>query len=153
VADTAGFSVRGWRRYAALTFIAVWLAIQVTVPLVQKLGGDPFAPRYRYARYSWAMFSRPVPHFEVSIFRTRGAGDREPVPGIDRYVRGYRSPAPMPMIAIYSSDAEVLDRFTRLVTTLARDRHDGYAYVALIRWTANHPGGADSMEIRADAAP
>jgi hypothetical protein len=153
VVDTAGSRVQGWRRYAALAFIGAWLGVQLAVPLVQKLGVDPFAPRYRYARYSWAMFSRPVPRFEVSIFRTRGAGEREPVPGIERYVRGYRSPAPMPMIAIYSSDEEVLDRFTRLVSTLARERHDGYAYVASIRWTAKHSGASDSVEIRADAAP
>jgi hypothetical protein len=102
VTDTAGSGVRGWRRYAALTFITVWLAVQVTVPLVQKLGLDPFAPRYRYARYSWAMFSRPVPRFEVSIFRTRGVGDREPVPGIDRYVRGYRSTHPTRKCSIAS---------------------------------------------------
>jgi hypothetical protein len=153
VDTAANSSVQGWRRYAAVAFISVWLCVQLVVPLTQKLGVDPFALRYRYARYSWAMFSRPVPRFEVSIFRMRAGGDREPVPGIERYVRGYRSPAPMPMIAIYSSDAEVLDRFTRLVTTLARERHDGYAYVASIRWTANHPGGSKSVEIRADATP
>jgi hypothetical protein len=135
----------------ALTFISVWLSIQVVVPLVQKLGFDASGLRYRYARYSWAMFSRPVPRYEVSIFRTRGAGDREPIPGIERYVRGYRSPDPMPMTSIYSSDDEVLDRFTRLVTALARERRDGYAYVASIRWTANHPGVSVPVEVRSDA--
>lgn len=151
--NSSGSGLQGWRRYAAAAFIGVWLSIQIGAPLAQKFGFDPLGLRYRYARYSWAMFSRPVPRYEVSLFRTRGAGAREPIPGIERFVRGYRSPAPMPMVAIYSSEDEVLERFTRLVTAMARERRDGYAYVASIRWTANHAGAAGPVDVRADATP
>jgi hypothetical protein len=131
----------------------MWLAVQIAVPFVQKFDLEGPGLSYRYARYSWAMYSRLVPRYEVSLFRTRGAGDREPIPDIGRYVRGYRSPEPMPMMARYTSESEVLDRFTRLVTAIARERRDGYTYVASIRWTANRPGVSDLAELRADAVP
>jgi hypothetical protein len=99
------------------------------------------------------MFSRLVPRYEVSLFRKRGEGDGEPIPDIERYVYGFRSPEPMSMLAIYSSEAEVLDRFTRLVAAIARERRDGYTYVAAIRWTAHRPGHSDYVELRADATP
>jgi hypothetical protein len=149
---TASVAGRG-RRRLTVTFIVVWFAIQITVPFVQKF--DLEGPRlsYRYARYSWAMFSRLVPRYEVSLFRTRRPGEREAIPDIGRYVHGYRSPEPMPMRAIYSSESEVLDRFARLVTSIARERRDGYTYVASIRWTANRPGVSDLAELRVDAVP
>ena len=143
----------GWRRYGTAAFIVVWISVQVVVPLVEKFDLRGPGVRYRYARYSWAMFSRLVPRYEVSLFRTRGVGDREAIPEIAHYVRGYRSPDPMPMIAIYSSEDEVLDRFTRLVRAIARERRDGYTYVASIRWTAHRPGLSDGAELMARAEP
>jgi hypothetical protein len=144
--------ISGRRRYATGAFIALWLAMQITVPLIQKFELPTL--QYRYARYSWAMFSRLSLRYEVSLFRTRGGGDREAIPDIGRYVRGYHSPAPMPMIAVYSSEDEVHDRFARLVTAIARERRDGYSYVASIRWTAHHRAGVpDQAEFRANAVP
>ncbi len=141
----------GWRRHAAGAFIVVWLAVQIAVPVAQKLDlGAPGSP-YRYARYSWAMFSRLVPRYEVRLYRTRAGGAPEAIPDMDRWVHGYRSPEPMRMSAIYTSEGEVLDRFSGLVRAIARERGDGYTYVAAIRWTANRPSGADSVEVRADA--
>jgi hypothetical protein len=130
----------------------VWLAIQVVVPFVQKF--ELPSLRYRWARFSWAMFSRLGPRYEVSLYRTRGAGPPEPVPAIDGDVRGYRSPGPMRMIALYWSEHEVHDRFSRLVTHLARERRDGYTYVASIRWTAYKSSEVpERVEFRADAKP
>lgn len=145
-------SLTGWRRHATVAFIVLWLAVQIAVPLAQKLDlGAPGSP-YRYTRYSWAMFSRLVPRYEVRLYRTREGGGLEPIPDIDHWVRGYRSPEPMAMSAIYTSEGEVLDRFSGLVTAIARERRDGYTYVAAIRWTANRPLGAATVEVRADAA-
>lgn len=144
-------ALTGWRRHAAIAFITLWLGLQVGVPLAQKLDADTPSAPYRYARYSWAMFSRLVPRYEVSLYRLRPGGGPEPIPEIDRWVRGYRSPEPMPMRALYVSDGEVLDRFGGLVTAIARERRDGYVYVASIRWTANHPQGPTTQELRADA--
>ncbi|HKZ05962.1 MAG TPA: hypothetical protein VJU81_10870 [Methylomirabilota bacterium] len=145
-------ALRGWRRHAAIAFITLWLGVQIGVPLAQKLDVEtPFAP-YRYARYSWAMFSRLVPRYEVSLYRLRPHGAPEPIPEIDHWVRGYRSPEPMPMRALYVSEGEVLDRFGGLVAAIARERRDGYTYVASIRWTANRPQGLTTQELRADAA-
>jgi hypothetical protein len=145
--------VNGLRRFAIVAFIVIWLGVQVTVPLIQKFELDRPGLPYRYTRYSWAMFSRLVPRYEVSLYRTRGTGDREPIPGIGRHVRGYRSPDPMPMLAIYTSEAEVLGRYRGLLEAIARERRDGYTYVAAIRWTAHPPGTADRAELRVDATP
>lgn len=139
-----------WRPYATTAFIVAWLSLQIVVPLVQKFELPTF--RYRWARFSWAMFSRLVPRYEVSLFRTQGTGDPEPIPDIGRYVSGYRSPDPMPRIASYVSEDEVHDRFSRLVTYLARERRDGYTYVASIRWTAYQAAGVPGrVEFRAEA--
>jgi hypothetical protein len=138
-----------WRRAATGTFIVAWLAVQIVVPFVQKF--ELPSLRYRYARYSWAMFSRLGPRYEVSVFRVRGTGEPEPIPDIDRVVRGYRSPDPMSMIATYWSEDEVHDRFSRLVAHLARERRDGYTYVASIRWIRYHADGVPGVvEFRAD---
>jgi hypothetical protein len=153
VADATVSGAGRWRRHLTVTFIVVWFAVQIAVPFVQKFDLEQAGLSYRYTRYSWAMFSRLVPRYEVTLFRTRGAGDREPIPDVGRYVRGYRSLDPMPMMAIYTSESEVLDRFARLVTAIAQERRDGYSYVASIRWTANRPGVSDHAELRADALP
>jgi hypothetical protein len=142
----------GWRRRAAVAFIALWLSVQVLVPLLQKFGPPDF--QYRWARYSWGMFSVIGSTYEVRLFRTRGDGGAEPVPEVGRYVRGYRSPDPMRLRTVYWSEAEVLDRFSRLLSFIARDRHDGYTYVASIQWTRVSPGDRSAhTEIRVHAAP
>lgn len=142
----------GWRRLGATVFIALWLSVQILIPLWQKLGPPDF--RYRWARYSWGMFSLIGSRYEVRLFRTGGGGETEPIPEVGRYVRGYRSPDPMRMRTVYWSEAEVLDRFSRLVSFIARDRHDGYTYVASIQWTRVSPGDQPAhTEIRVHAAP
>ena len=152
VMDRGHSEVSEWRRYATTAFIVLWLGIQIVVPLLQKFELPTF--RYRWARYSWAMFSRLGPRYEVTLFRTRGAGDPEPVPEIGRYVRGYRSPEPMSMTAAYWSEDEVHDRFSRLVTYLARERRDGYTYVASIHWIRyQRVDVPPRVEFRAKAAP
>jgi hypothetical protein len=142
----------GWRRRGAAAFIVVWLSVQVLVPLLQKFEPPDF--HYRWARYSWGMFSSIGTRYEVRLLRTRGSGGAEPIPEVGRYVRGYRSPEPMRMRAAYWSEAEVLDRFSRLVSFIARDRHDGYTYVASIQWIRG-PRADEPLhtEFRAQAAP
>jgi hypothetical protein len=72
---------------------------------------------------------------------------------MQRYVRGYRSPEPMRMRASYWSENEVLDRLARLVTFIARDRHDGYTYVASIQWLGGQRADLpERSELRAQAA-
>jgi hypothetical protein len=152
IMDPGRSEVSGWRRYATGAFIVLWLGTQIVVPLVQKFELPTF--RYRWARFSWAMFSRLGPRYEVTLFRTRGAGDAEPIPEIGRYVRGYRSPDPMPMMAAYWSEDEVHDRFSRLVTYLASEQRDGYTYVASIHWIRYQgPDVPSRVEFRAHATP
>ena len=142
----------GWRRRAAGAFIVVWLGVQIVVPFMQKFELPTF--RYHWARFSWAMFSRPGPRYEVTLFRIREPAGIEPIPEIGRYVSGYRSPEPMAMVAAYWSEDEVRDRFSRLVTYIARTQHDGFTYVASIRWIRYQRSDVPvRMELRATAAP
>jgi len=142
----------GWRRRGAVAFIALWLSIQVLVPLLQKFEPPDF--HYRWARYSWGMFSLIGSHYQVRLFRMQEGGGAEPIPEVGRYVRGYRSPDPMHMRTVYWSEAEALDRFSRLVSFIARDRRDGYTYVASIQWTRVRPADLPAhSEIRVHAAP
>jgi hypothetical protein len=142
----------GWRRRGAAAFIVLWLSVQVLVPLLKKF--EPPGFHYRWARYTWGMFSSIGPGYEVRLFRTRRSEGVEPIPEIGRYVRGYRSPDPMRMRAAYWSEAEVLDRFSRLVSFIARDRHDGYTYGASIDWTGGRRADLPAhTEIRVHAGP
>jgi hypothetical protein len=129
-ATESGYS--SWRRRAVTAFIVFWLMFQIGVPLVQKFELPGF--HYRWARYSWGMFSRLGARYEIELFRTRNGGTREPIPEMSRYVRGYRSPEPMARYAAYWTEDELLDRLSRLVTFIARERHDGYTYVAAVQW-------------------
>ena len=140
----------GWRRRGAAAFIVLWIGVQVLIPFWQKF--SPPDLRYRWARYSWGMFSQIRPRYEVRVFRTRGGGAEEPIPEIERYVRGYRSPGPMRLAAAYWSEDEVLDRLGRLVAFIARDRRDGYTYVATVRWIQGRRAGLpERSELRAQA--
>jgi hypothetical protein len=152
VPHATGSTLSGWRRHAAAAFILLWLGVQILVPLVQKFELPAF--QYRWARYSWGMFSRLGPRYEVRLFRTRGGGGAEPIPDVARYVRGYRSPQPMAMYAAYWSEDEVLDRFSRLVAYIARERRDGYAYIAAVEWIRYQRADLPvRMELRAESTP
>ena len=141
----------GWRRRSAAAFIILWIGAQLLIPLWQKFPPPDF--RYRWARYSWGMFSQVRPRYEVRLFRTRGGGAAEPIPEVGRYVRGYRSPDPMREAAAYWSEDEVLDRFARLVAFIARERRDGYTYVATVEWISGQRADlSERSELRAQAA-
>ncbi len=142
----------GWRRHAAAAFIVLWLAVQLLVPLVQKFELPGF--HYRWARYSWGMFSRLGPRYEIRLYRTRDGGGAEPIPDVGRYVRDYRSPEAMATYAAYWTEDEVLDRFARLVTHIAGDRRDGYTYVAAVQWIRYQRADLPvRTELRAESAP
>lgn len=141
----------GWRRRGVAAFIVLWIGVQVLLPLWQKFPPPGFG--YRWARYSWGMFSHIGPDYEVRLFRTRGGDPPEPIPEMGRYVRGYRSPGPMRMHGTYWSEDEVLDRLARLVTFIARERRDGYTYVASVEWIKGQRAGLpDRSELRVQAA-
>lgn len=149
--DASPSGLSGWHRRGAATFIVLWIAVQILVPLWQKFPPPDF--HYRWARYSWGMFSSIGPRYEVRLFRTRGTGGEEPIPEMPRYVRGYRSPEPMRMRAIYWSEDEALDRLARLVAFIARDRHDGYTYVASVQWLGGQRADRpERSELRVQAA-
>lgn len=133
-------------------FIALWIAVQVIIPFTQKF--ELPSLRYRYGRFSWAIFSRLVPVYEARLFRVNRAGQQEAIPDIDRCVAGYRSPEPMRRDAMYVTPQEVQDRLTRLVTYIARERRDGYEYVASVRWIKHRgPEVSEQWEFRTLAAP
>ena len=141
-----------WRRHGAAVFIVAWLALQLVVPLVQKFELPGF--HYRWARYSWGMFSRLGPRYEIRLFRTRGENAPEPIPDVSRYMHGYQSPGPMFRYAAYWSEDELLDRLQGLVDHIARERHDGYTYVAAVRWLRYQRADLPPRsELRAEARP
>jgi hypothetical protein len=137
----------GGRRYLVRAFIILWLTVQTVGPFVQKFEIPSF--RYRYARFSWAMFTRALPVYDAALFRINETGEREPIPDIDRYIPGYQSPNPMRLKVHYLTVEEVQDRFARLITQIARDRSDGYVYVASIHWIKSvNPAVPDRWEFR-----
>jgi len=124
--DAPPSGLSGWRRRGAAAFIVLWIAVQALVPLWQKFPPPDF--HYRWARYSWGMFSSIGPRYEVRLFRTRGTGAEQPIPEMPRYVRGYRSPEPMRM-------------------------RDGYTYVASVQWLGGQRADLpERSELRAQAA-
>ena len=108
--------------------IALWLGLQIGVPLVRKFELPTL--RYRYASYSWAMFSRPSDPKTLDLHRRNASGRREPIPGLDRFVSDIPGqPWRMP----YRSDAEIDAWITRLVEHIAERSEAGWEYVAVLR--------------------
>jgi hypothetical protein len=97
------------------------------------------------------MYSKLGSRLEVSLYRTKGEeGTREPIPGVGRFVFGYRSPEPMHVATFYESDTEALERFAALIQFIAREQNDDYTYVASGRWKRkNEPGLPEQWEFRA----
>jgi hypothetical protein len=59
----------------------------------------------------------------------------------------------MTMLALYVSEDEVHDRFSRLISYVAREQRDGYTYIASIRWTEHPPAGVPTVvEFRATSS-
>ena len=81
------------RRRLISGFIVVWLAAQIIVPFVRKF--DFPRLRYRYATFSWAMYSKPALVYDVSLFRRGKPGQSEAIPNVRQFVQGYQSPEPM----------------------------------------------------------
>ena len=127
-----------------------WIVFQVAAPFFQKFELPSF--RYRYARFSWAMYSRLVPVYELRLFRLNKAGQEEAIPGIERYVKGYQSPGPMRKRLVYMTPQEFRERLERLATFIAKERQDGCSYVASVRWIKYaDPQLPERWEFRADA--
>ncbi len=120
------------RRRLISGFIVVWLAAQIIVPFVRKFDFPSF--RYRYATFSWAMYSKPALVYDVSLFRSGKPGQSEAIPNVEQFVYEYQSPQPMRMREYYRSESEVQERFARLITHIARRSDDGHTYVVSIHW-------------------
>ncbi len=114
-------------------FIILWLTAQITIPFVRTF--DLQHGGYRYALFSWAMYSKPAVIYDVSLFRIAPSGHPEAIPDIKQFVEGYRSPQPMRMREYYRSETEIKKRLVDLVTHIAQKQHRaGYRYGASIRW-------------------
>ena len=120
------------RRRLISGFIIAWLAVQIIVPFVRKIDFPHF--RYRYATFSWAMYSKPALIYDVSLFRTDKPAQSEAIPTMGQFVYGYQSPQPMRIREYYRSRDEVQEWFARLITDIARRAHDNRTYVVSIRW-------------------
>ncbi len=115
-----------------LVLIVAWLLIQTAVPFFRKFNLAPF--QYRYATFSWAMYSKPALHYEVSLFRKNKHGQKEPIPNIERFVYGYQSLQSMPQREYYQTAAEIKDRFIRLVNYITAQEDPKFQYGVSIRW-------------------
>ena len=113
-------------------FIVAWLAVQIIVPFVRKFDFPRF--HYRYATFSWAMYSKPALVYDVSLFRADKSTPSEAIPNVGQFVDGYRSPEPMRMREYYRSRAQVQERFALLITQIAKQTDDGRSYVVSIHW-------------------
>lgn len=132
---------RDLRHRLVRTFITAWLAVQVGVPLVRKFG-PPDWPRYRYATFSWAMFSRINQHFEVTAFRREaGTSERQPVPRMDLYARGFNDEGVRVVPAeAYRTREQVKEHFAALARHVAGRRADEAWYGVSIRFRAGPEG-------------
>ena len=120
------------QRVLIIFFVLGWIVLQVVFPFFQKF--ELPSLKFRYARFSWGMYSRLVPVYEMRFLRINSAGQEEAIPDINHYVKGYQSPDPMIRRAIYAKPEEILNRQQRLVTFMAEQHQDGYRYKVNIRW-------------------
>ncbi len=120
------------RRYLISGFIFTWLAVQITVPFFRKFDFPHF--RYRYATFSWAMYSKPALVYDVSLFRRGKPGQSEAIPNVGQFVHEYQSPQPMRIREYYRSEVQVQEQFARLIRHIAKQADDGRTYVVSIHW-------------------
>jgi len=114
-----------------LVLLIVWLVLQIGIPFFRKFGTFPFT--YRYATYSWAMFSKPRVHYEVSLFRRNSNGDKETIPDVAQFTSEYHS-AKTRASDYYRTPAEIKDRFTHLVNYIAEREDPNFEYGVSIHW-------------------
>ena len=127
--------------------IALWLGLQIGVPLARKFELPSF--RYRYTTYTWAMFSRPSDRKTLDFYRRNASGRREPIPGLDRFVVDILAPAGQPWRMPYRSDAEIDAWITLLVEHIAERSEAGWEYVAVLRARGRPGAGPREREVSA----
>jgi hypothetical protein len=93
--------------------------------------------RYRYAKFSWAMFARPPLLYELEIYRISREGKKEPIPHIKQYLPWYRPPGPLILNHSYYSVEEAQIRLSRLTTMIAEREGTEDSYVASVHWIRN----------------
>ncbi len=121
------------RELLILIFIAVWIFVQMAIPFIRKFELSPF--KYRYATYSWAMFSKPALRYEVSFFRKKPGGEKEAIPDMNKFDFRYRSPESTSRNEYYQSTAEIKNRFRQLIQYIAQHEDPNFKYGVLLRWT------------------
>lgn len=126
--------------------IALWLGLQIGVPLARKF--ELPSLRYRYTTYSWGMFSRPADRKTLDLHRRNASGQREPIPGLDRFVSDALA-APGPWRMPYRSEAEIEAWFTLLVEHIAERSEAGWDYVAVLRSRGRPGEGPREWEVSA----
>lgn len=119
-------------RFVRGLFIAVWLAVQVGLPLVMKFGFPPV--HYRYARFSWAMYGRPPLFYEVRLFRDSSGGP------------------PRRLQELYLSPEQVEERYAGLIRHIAQARADGSTYAVSLRWIRSfEPDRSNEWEFQCES--
>lgn len=121
--------------------ILVWLTLQIVIPFARKFDLPHF--QYRYATFSWAMYSKPGLYYDVSLYCEGPEGIRKGIPDIKKYVREYASPEPLSMHDYYRTKDQIQDWHARLVKAIAKNKKDGALYGVSIRWQTV-PGLVDS---------
>ena len=81
------------------------------------------------------MYGRLPIVYDVILYRDQGDGTLYAIDGLNRYVRGLRSPGPTRRNEHYRSVEEVERWYAELVTVLAAEA--GGRYVAVIHWQSN----------------
>ena len=126
--------------------IALWLGFQIGVPLVRKF--ELPSLRYRYTTYTWGMFSRPADRKTLDLHRRNASGQREPIPGLDRFVSDVPAPGQSWRVP-YRSDAEIEAWVTLLVEHIAERSEAGWEYVAVLRARGRPGEGPREREMSA----
>jgi hypothetical protein len=124
------------RRRLLRGFIALWLAVQIGVPLVRKFGSSDW-PRYQYATFSWAMFSHVPQRYEARTFRREpGTGRPEGVPGMPGFAQGFNAGGTRSASDSYRTRSQIKEHYAALVRHIARRRADGAAYGVTLHFAA-----------------
>lgn len=138
--ENAGKSTGKARSRAAVAlFIVAWLAVQILVPFVRKFELPGF--RYRFATFSWAMFSHEPVRYSVTLFRISDEGRREPIPGIDLVAPGFATPEQQRFDS-YRSIKQIQAWYRALIEHVAERAGDGRTYGVSVRWLGGD--GVDS---------
>ena len=125
------------RRLFIRVLISVWLFFQIAIPFFKKFE-FPIC-HYRFARFSWAMMSRPVITFQVSLFKRSANGKKEAVPNVAKYDRHF-SPTGVAKMRVggdYYTAEEIENWYSQLVQYISNQNGKNSTYGISIEWDRN----------------